>query len=108
MTEQVIFGEEEMDAMRNELYHERALLLSVLTLHYPSIIGTDTKEPDWPVLYVSTPAGQISWHIAANDLELFKHVNRTSNAKWDGHTKAEAMDRLKSVVKLMVPTLYMA
>jgi hypothetical protein len=25
--------------------------------------GVDESEPDWPVLYIETPAGQVSWHI---------------------------------------------
>lgn len=76
------------------VYRERAHLVAHLAAVYPSRLGTDPAEPDWPVLYVDTPEGQLSWHIAPSDLELFAHVPRDDGAVWDGHSTEEKYRRL--------------
>jgi hypothetical protein len=82
------------------LYRERAHLVAYLSTQYPSVIAyNDPKEPDWPVVYVTTPAGQMSWHIAESDLDLFEHVPRdglgvNAGPEWDGHSTIEKYRRL--------------
>jgi len=49
--------------------------------------------PDWRVLYVQFPGGQASWHIPVKDLTPL--LPPPSNVKWDGHTKAQAYDRME-------------
>jgi hypothetical protein len=66
---------------------------------YPSRIGVDPAEPDWPVVYVETEAGQVSWHISADDLPLFAHVPRSDAAQWDGHTTEQKYARLDSLTR---------
>jgi hypothetical protein len=59
----------------SDLYRERAHLVALLATHYPSVLSyNDPREPDWPVIYVDTPEGHLSWHIAPSDLDLFGHV----------------------------------
>ena len=31
-------------------------------------LGIDPDEPGWPVLYVDSPAGQLSWHLPAAEV----------------------------------------
>lgn len=76
------------------VYRERAHLVAHLAAVYPSWLGVDEAEPEWPVVYVDTPEGQLSWHIAPGDLGLFAHVQRDDGAVWDGHTTAEKYARL--------------
>jgi hypothetical protein len=45
-------------------------------------ISIDPTEPDWPVLYIELPTGQVSWHLA-------KHQK-----KYDGHSTAEKYNRI--------------
>jgi hypothetical protein len=75
-------------------YRERAALVAYLAACHPSVMLTDTAEPDWPIVFVSTPAGQMSWHIAKADLDLFTHVSTTTEPTWDGHTTAQKYQRL--------------
>lgn len=81
-------------------YRERARLVAHLASLYPSHIGhTDPTAPDWAVVIVETPAGQMSWHIAQRDLDLFAHVTPTGPASqgWDGHTTDEKYERLRTL-----------
>lgn len=79
-------------------YRERAHLVAHLAALYPSRIGVDPAEPDWPVVYVDTEAGQLSWHISAADLPLFAHVPR-GEADWDGHTTGQKYARLDNLTR---------
>lgn len=83
--------------MSDDIYRERAHLVAFLARAYPSVIGYDAAEPDWPVIYISTPEGQLSWHLSKSDLDLFEGVQQTTCVTWDGHTteqKYERLDRL--------------
>jgi hypothetical protein len=53
----------------------------------------DPEEPDWPVLVVETPRGQVSWHLPADEVPVDRFdVHRV---EWDGHTTREKYDRLE-------------
>jgi hypothetical protein len=60
-------------------------------------VGTvaDPAEPDWPVLMIDTPAGQVSWHFKADELPAT--VPRYPG-RWDGHDTPEKYDRLRRLV----------
>ena len=78
-------------------YRERAHLVAHLASQYFSAIAyNDPNEPDWPVIYIQTPAGQLSWHLSPDDLDLFDHVIRVTpeSITWDGHTTEEKYRRL--------------
>lgn len=94
MTEQ-----QDTDAVRTA-YRERAHLVAFLAAWCASHIGhTDPNEPDWAVLVVETSAGQMSWHIAPDDMDLFAHVPPTgpSHRPWDGHTAEQKYQRLAAL-----------
>lgn len=85
------------------LYRERAHLLAALTGLWPAVIAyNDPDEPDLPVLYIDSPAGQLSYHLHPDDLvPLFERVPRVAaddiRAAWDGSTKADVHQRLKLI-----------
>ena len=81
-------------------YRERAHLIAHLAALHPSHIGFDPSEPDWPVVYVETEAGQLSWHLSADDLPLFAHVPR-GEADWDGHTTEQKYARLDNFTRTL-------
>ncbi|MFB6809437.1 hypothetical protein [Streptomyces sp. NPDC056387] len=84
------------EAERDRAYRERAHLVAHLASLYPATIGlTDPNAPDWPVITIETPAGQMTWHIAAADLDLFEHVERSLDAVWDRHTTEHKYERLQ-------------
>lgn len=84
------------------LYRERAALVAFLAAVFPAVIASnDPEEPDWPVIYITTPAGQMTWHLSPGDLDLFQHVDQVAaddpRAQWDRHTTAEKYQRLEEL-----------
>lgn len=51
-------------------------------LRYPSGIKIDSNEPEWPVVYIELPTGQVSWHLPQFEGE------------WDKHTTLEKFNRI--------------
>lgn len=83
------------------VYRERARLVAHLAAIYPSLIGVDEAEPDWPVVYVGTVQGQMSWHISRDDLDLFPHVRQVpAGDLWDGHSTHQKYERLAALTEL--------
>lgn len=84
------------------VYRERAHLLAFLATITPSVIGeTDPHTPGWPVLTIAGgEQGQMSWHIAPDDVELFAHVPQGEMA-WDGHSTDEKYRRLQAMTAFM-------
>jgi hypothetical protein len=76
------------------VYRERAHLIAHLAAMYPSAIGTDPAEPDWPVVYIALPTGQVSWHIDKSDMDLFAAIPVGTAPAWDGHSTEEKHRRL--------------
>ncbi|MFE2021328.1 hypothetical protein ACFW9O_25100 [Streptomyces sp. NPDC059499] len=90
-----------LEAERDGVYRERAHLVALLAALHPSHIGhTDPDTPDWAVVIVETPAGQMSWHIAPRDMDLFTHVQPTNRVSpgWDGHTTDEKYERVRQLI----------
>lgn len=94
--------EDELIGALNEAYRDRARVLAPLAALFPSKLAANATDPDWPVLYLSTPNGQISWHIAQADLDLLQHVtfDRETDALsiWDGHDTETRDQRLSLLV----------
>jgi hypothetical protein len=85
----------------SEVYTDRAHLIALLATFFPAFTSrSDPQEPDWLVVYLDTPEGQLSWHVAASDEYLFAHVPALppSQAKWDGHTTGEKFERMRKLV----------
>ena len=54
-------------------------------------------DPEWPILYINLPTGQVSWHIPKNELiEVFP----TYAGKWDGHDLKEKRKRLIDFIEV--------
>lgn len=56
---------------------------------------TDEAEPGWPVLYVDTPQGQVSWHLPAREVDAARWP--VYPGKWDGHDLEEKRRRLQAL-----------
>jgi hypothetical protein len=97
--------DEQLDALYDQLdatYRERAHLVAHLAALHPSHIGhTDPAAPDWAVVTIETPAGQMTWHIAERDMDLFAHVQPTNRIcrGWDGHTTDEKYQRMRDLTE---------
>ena len=78
-----------------EHYDRRNRLLCMAVVHaqqlgYRCGCRIDQKEPDWPVLFLELPTGQISYHLPQHALV------------WDGHTPEEKRQRLWAFVRLPI------
>lgn len=98
------------DPALSAAYRERARLVAFLAALYPAVIAhSDPDAPGWPVITIDTPAGQMSWHLAPDDLDLFPESlaprvhPEDPRAKWDGHSTDEKHERL---VELTARTHY--
>ena len=91
-----------MSSGANSVYRERAHLVAHLAAAYPSSIGYhDSAEPEWAVVIIDLPTGQVSWHVAPEDMDLFGHVARSDVNTWDGHSTAEKYARLDAHAALL-------
>lgn len=79
------------------VYTERAHLVATLSKLWPASLEVDPAEPGWLVCIIDSPMGQLSWHIAPDDLPLFSHLHRNTGRVWDGHTTEEKYARLASL-----------
>lgn len=78
-------GEIAAEDVVDALYTERNALAQLcgklaMLLGYDVRWGTDPFDPDWPVLFVQLPTGQVSWHIAPGHRVL----EAPSDGRWDG------------------------
>jgi hypothetical protein len=81
-----------------DVYRERAELVALLASRFPSVIWRNDADPDWPIIYIETPEGQLSWHLNFTDMDLFDHVPRVNTNQWDGHSTAEKYRRVRRLV----------
>lgn len=58
-------------------------------LGYPAGVRIDPAEPDWPVVHIELPTGQVTWHMPQHETE------------WDGHDTAEKYRRCNEFVKVV-------
>lgn len=95
---------------RDGAYRERAQLLAWLAALHPAVrtLAPDVTEPGWQILYINpTTGGQLSWHIAPRDIELFEHVeylpanSGDERAVWDGHTTQAKYERIASLTRFL-------
>lgn len=59
--------------------------------------GEDCFGGGWFIVMATLPGGQISNHYELKDWDLFKCEERPFADKWDGHTSADVLRRLKEV-----------
>lgn len=89
--------------MTDDVYRERARLVAHLASLHPAVLAySDLNEPDWPVLTIDAPTGQLSWHISPTDRDLFEHVplvdRHDPRAQWDGHDTPTKYERLAAMI----------
>lgn len=56
----------------------------------------DPEEPEWPVLMIDLPTGQVGWHLKKEDLiGLWPEYEK----EWDGHSLDVKRDRMKTFIR---------
>ena len=89
----------------DDAYFDRnqvVLLLSYLAADFGWDVWVNNDDPEWPILFIETPAGQLSWHIPAKEMpkgitdwyDLWKDGEKV----WDGHTLEEKRARISRLI----------
>src|SRR5512141_2646258 len=66
--------------IRNKLIYSAFAMASAIGLEVG--IRHDPEEPEWPVIFIELPTGQVSWHVP-------QHINA-----WDNHSTEEKYIRV--------------
>lgn len=87
-----------------ELYHHRAILTAALFSSYPNLAWKSVKnsegeeDPGWFLVGIKTPRGQATYHYSIKYWDYFKVQTLEKAPEWDGHTSAEAVERIASMI----------
>ncbi len=87
------------DKSLTEVYHDRNLLACALAnMHEAGMAGwTPARDDDpekWAIVWLSTPLGQMSWHVPREMAEGL--VVRNDDYEYDGHTRETKNARLSA------------
>ena len=85
----------------NDAYFDRnqavlALAKLAMKLGYKVGIKHDPNEPDWPVIMIDLPTGQVGWHLPRDEI-----VGKWPeyDGEWDGHSLEEKRDRIRKFLE---------
>lgn len=79
------------------VYRERNELVAFLSKVFPSHLAGDEAAPDWPIVFIESPAGQLSWHVPREyALSRLSHLPWGANS-WDGHSSELKYERLNKI-----------
>ena len=85
----------------NELYHHRAVLFSVIVKAFPDQAWKSKKHSDGSmydgmfIVGINTPYGQATYHYDVDPYwDMFKCKELKCAPEWDGHTAADAIERI--------------
>lgn len=88
----------------NELYHHRAVLFSVIVRNYPDRAWKARQHHDGSmfdgmfIVGIETPDGQATYHYDVDPYwDMFDCRELERAPEWDGHTPAEAIERIGSL-----------
>lgn len=86
----------------NELYeHRHALFMAFSAMKghasWKSRLHDDGSKMDgWFIAGITLPLGMISYHLPDRLWSTCPGIERERGPKWDGHTSADVVDRLKA------------
>lgn len=91
----------------DELYHHRAVLFSVIVKRYPDSAWKSKKHHDGTmydgmfIVGINTPWGQATYHCDIDPYwDIFDCRELECAPEWDGHSPAEAIDRIGKLIPL--------
>lgn len=83
-------------AEKNGAYSERNQVVAALAKLFPSGVLHDESDPEWWIVYIDLPTGQVSWHFQTSELPLLDAFPKYEG-QWDGHTTGEKYARLAAL-----------
>jgi hypothetical protein len=67
-------------------------------------VSLDVTDPQWPILFIDFLDGQISYHLALNDLAHWtSELPRAPIGHWDGHSVEEKQRRICRMLNHLTP-----
>lgn len=90
----------ELERERDDTYKDRnfaVMLAAEIARRSRTVqvsVWVDQDAPDWPVLALALPTGQVSWHIAPQDFMSVFPIG----GEWDGHTTSEKHARIRRYI----------
>lgn len=92
-----------------ELYHHRAVLFSVIVAMFPERAWKSRLHADGTMLEgmfivgIETPEGQATYHFREDKhWDLFQCRVLERAPEWDGHTPAQAIERINGLKRVLV------
>lgn len=87
------------DVTIEDVYADRNLAVQLAAMYAgpDACWTTDQKTPGWPVLVITTPEGQVSWHVPA-DQRYVTTPTPDDAVTWDGHTTGEKHGRIRRLL----------
>lgn len=97
----------------DELYEYRMLYNALAANLMPDKAVKSWRHSDgeecfgggWFVVYLNSPAGQISNHYKAEHWDLFRVPEAETAPEYDGHTPADAAQRLREALPVVAPLI---
>ena len=77
----------------------QALALLAQQVGYTVGIKEDPEEPEWPILFIDLPTGQVSWHLPRHQIIPLWPYLWTYDKEWDGHDLEEKRIRLHKFIE---------
>jgi hypothetical protein len=87
-----------IEAMMRKAYRERNELVALFAANYGSGVKPDPERSGFSIVYIDSPAGQLSWHFTGEDADLFADLPPYLG-EWDGHSREEKSLRLLTLAK---------
>ena len=90
----------EQSSTLDDAYFDRnqaVLAMAKLAMEQGYRVGllTDPEEPDWPVLMMDLPTGQVGWHLPKEEIVIsFPEYP----SEWDGHSLEEKRNRMHNFI----------
>ena len=90
----------------NELYHHRAILFAVICNNWFELAWKARKHHDGTmydgmfIVGINTPEGQATYHYDLCYWDAFRVRELEQAPEWDGHTPADAIERIGSLPEL--------
>ena len=83
-----------------EAYYDRnqaVMAMARLAQMNGMTVGVKGDDPEWPIVFIDLPTGQVSWHIPAAEMRspLPEYAG-----EWDGHALDEKRSRIESFIGL--------
>lgn len=75
----------------DELYEHRCLLFINLCLAHAHAAYWRPHYPEWPLIGLDLPQGQITYHVPEKFVRLFDGKIKNGGPEWDGHTSGDVL-----------------